>query len=435
MTQQTGCKAPAEPRVQPAGGPAESAQNGPAGASFVVRSRGATIVAQGCRQVLHTAPGRVAADAAHLLRHLSEGPRLLVGALPFDVAEAPHLYQPQALAPAEALRAASQSATPPSAPLPAGGWRLGERPSAGAYRNAVARALALIAAGAGDDAGELGDAGALSKVVLARGLDLEADRPIDIAALLRRLGADPAVTAFCVPLPADARMAAATATRHLVGASPELLVSRRGDRVTSHPLAGSARRLADSAADRASAEALLASEKDHREHGVVVEAILDMLAPLCRELGAPEGTTLASTLSMWHLGTRIEGRLKDPETSSLALAALLHPTPAVCGTPRAAAAAAIAALEPEPRGFYAGAVGWCDAAGEGDWWVAIRCADVCGSRARLFAGAGIVAGSDPVAETEETGAKFAALLAALGVPASALPPHDTPATARPAENT
>ncbi len=122
---------------------------------------------------------------------------------------------------------------------------------------------------------------------------------------------------------------------------------------------------------------------------------------------------------MWHLGTRIEGELKDPEalawTSSAALAALLHPTPAVCGTPRAPAADAIAALEPMPRGFYAGAVGWCDAAGDGDWHVALRCARVQGREARLFAGAGIVADSVPALEGAETRAKFNAMLNALGV--------------------
>ena len=122
---------------------------------------------------------------------------------------------------------------------------------------------------------------------------------------------------------------------------------------------------------------------------------------------------------MWHLGTRIEGMLKDPEMPSVVLAALLHPTPAVCGVPMARANALIHDLEPVPRDFYAGAVGWCDARGDGAWYVAIRCAEIAGATARLYAGAGIVPGSDPMAEAAETGAKFGAFLAALGLPPDA----------------
>ncbi|HEY9216058.1 MAG TPA: chorismate-binding protein, partial [Ancylobacter sp.] len=199
------------------------------------------------------------------------------------------------------------------------------------------------------------------------------------------------------------------------GATPELLIAKTGAAILSHPLAGSAQRLRDASADRAAAEGLRASEKDNREHAEVVSAILDQLAPYCAELGAPEGTQLVPTASMWHLGTRIVGRLRDAGTPAVELASLLHPTPAVCGTPREAAAKAIAELEGYDRGFYAGAVGWCGASGDGVWHVAIRCAEIAGHEARLYAGAGIVRGSDPVAEGEETSAKFAALLRALGI--------------------
>jgi isochorismate synthase len=267
----------------------------------------------------------------------------------------------------------------------------------------VRRALAVMA----DEAGQ---PGALTKIVLSRSLLARADRPIDLGALLCRLSADPAVTAFLVPLPPENG-----APRWLAGATPELLLDKRGARIRSHPLAGSARREADNGADAAAAEALARSDKDRREHAIVADCVLDTLAPLCRSLSAPQGTTLMRTRSMWHLGTAIEGELKDPDLSAAALAALLHPTPAVCGLPRARAARLIGEIEPMDRGFYAGAVGWCDAAGDGAWHVAIRCAEIRGATARLYAGAGIVPGSDPVAEAAETGAKYGALLAALGI--------------------
>jgi isochorismate synthase len=118
---------------------------------------------------------------------------------------------------------------------------------------------------------------------------------------------------------------------------------------------------------------------------------------------------------MWHLGTRIVGTLKDEETPVAELAAALHPTPAVCGLPRRRAAEVISALEGYDRGFYAGAVGWADEQGDGEWYVSIRSARIAGAHATLYAGAGIVAGSDPAAETDETSAKFVAMLSALGI--------------------
>lgn len=200
-----------------------------------------------------------------------------------------------------------------------------------------------------------------------------------------------------------------------MGGTPELLLDKRGAEILSHPLAGSARRSTDAREDRAAAEALAGSEKDQREHALVVEFILDTLAPLCRTLGAPEGTCITSTGSMWHLGTRIAGRLRDKDQPAPVLAACLHPTPAVCGLPRDPAAELIRQLEPVQRDFYAGAVGWCDARGDGAWHVAIRCAELQGTHARLYAGAGIVPGSDPDSETRETGAKFGAMLSAFGL--------------------
>ncbi|PZR12488.1 MAG: isochorismate synthase [Azospirillum brasilense] len=323
---------------------------------------------------------------------------LLAGALPFDRDAPDHLTAPERVTEPAGSGASGPTA---SAASPAPRWSLRPEPAAAVYAASVARALEAMAAEPG-----------LAKLVLSRCLVATAERAIDPEALLRRLDTDPAITAFLVPLPP----AGDGAGRLLAGATPELLVSRQGRAVLSHPLAGSARREADPAADRAAAEALGRSGKDRREHALVAEFILDMLAPHCRKLGAPEGTTITSTRSMWHLGTRIEGELKDPGTSAADLAALLHPTPAVCGVPRDRAAERIHALEGYERDFYAGAVGWCDRAGDGSWHVSIRCAEITGNRARLYAGAGIVPGSDPQAEARETAAKFRAMLNALGVP-------------------
>ncbi|PJJ97220.1 isochorismate synthase [Lysobacteraceae bacterium NML91-0213] len=323
-----------------------------------------------------------------------DGPGLLVGALPFDPHADDVLYQPDHLVAAPAGEG-NRGALQPRA--------LFAEPDEAAYAAAVARCVARL--------GAPGDPHGLHKVVLARSLRVEAQAPVDPLRLAARLGEDPSVTTYAVPLP----VAPGEAPAWLVGATPELLVSRHGDTVVSHPLAGSARRWPDAGRDGAAARALMASAKDHDEHRHVVEAILDALAPLCSRLHAPVAPSLHATRTMWHLGTRIEGRLKDPAVTSAHLAGLLHPTPAVCGTPRLPALAAIRALEPVERGFYAGAVGWTDAAGDGEWHVAIRCARVQGAALRLFAGAGIVVGSEPALEVDETAAKFRAMLDALGI--------------------
>lgn len=327
-------------------------------------------------------------------------PGMLVGgALAFDRAQPDCLWHCRARP--DAVREVARSA------LPAQDWTLTAQPQPATYASAVARALAIMR-------DEAGTPGGLEKIVLARSLLVRGTAPIRVQELMERLSRDPSATAFRVALPPRDGQ-----PRWLCGATPELLLSKSGARITSHPLAGSARRQDAAAADRQTAAALMASDKDQREHALVVESILDVLSPWCRQLGAPEGTRLTSTRSMWHLGTLIEGELKDPETSSAVLAAQLHPTPAVCGVPMARANALIAELEPFARDFYAGAVGWCDARGNGAWHVAIRCAEICGAEARLYAGAGIVPGSDPMAEAAETGAKFGAFLTALGLPADA----------------
>ncbi len=364
-----------------------STQNG-----FLAQGEAARIIAPATRLG--------AAVARHFRAHASDLP--LVGALPFDREADATLVQPQRLLDkATTATWLQQAARRVPAPRQ---WSLKAEPERSDFENAVAEAVRRIR---GDNA--------LQKVVLARSLLVRAEGDIDPWWLAQRLGRDASILRYVLPLP----IAPGEAPAWLVGASPELLVSRQGRHIVSEPLAGSAPRCSDDAASCARAEALRRSDKAQREHRHVVEAIADQLAPLCRQLSVPTTPDLKTTASMWHLATRIEGELKHPdaleETSAAALAALLHPTPAVCGTPRTLAAQTIAALEPASRGHYAGAFGHSDARGNGAWHLALRCARIQGNEARLYAGAGIVAGSDPAEEAGETLAKCRALLDALGV--------------------
>ena len=255
----------------------------------------------------------------------------------------------------------------------------------------------------------------LQKVVLARALHLAADAPMDPMAILRRLiEADPEATAYLADLSAAGPRYTG---RVLVGASPELLVARFGHRVTCQPFAGSAPRSADPEIDAANGAALAASEKNLHEHQLVVDTMRAALGPLCGQLEIAEQPQLSRTAALWHLSTPIRATLRDSSTTALDLALALHPTPAVGGAPTMPAVRLIAELEGE-RGFYAGAVGWCDGRGDGRWVVAIRGAELSADRrsAVAQAGGGIVAESDADEEVDETTTKFRTILAALGVP-------------------
>jgi isochorismate synthase len=263
------------------------------------------------------------------------------------------------------------------------------------YEAAVEQALAAI------------DAGVVEKVVLARTLLVEADHPIDVSLVARRLNdEEPGAYVYLVALPGGST---------LVGASPELVVRRRGRKVFSDPLAGTARRSPDRARDREIAQQLLDAVKEQREHRLVAEAVADALTPFCTKLVVDSEASVSSTATLWHLHTAIKGTLKPDAPDALTIAAALHPTPAVCGTPQPAAAALIGRLEPFDRRFFAGLVGWVDALGDGEWALTLRCAEISGATARLHAGAGIVAGSEPALEDLETEAKFGVGLRALGV--------------------
>lgn len=244
-------------------------------------------------------------------------------------------------------------------------------------------------------------AGELDKVVLARDLLVAAESPIDTRWLLTALAARYDNTwTFCVG--------------GLVGATPELLVRRDQGLVTSRVLAGTIRRTGDDAKDLALAASLARSSKDLEEHEYAVRSVADALTPHCSSMNVPEAPFVLHLSNVMHLATDVTGVSADDATS-LALAASLHPSAAVGGTPTADAVALIAELEGMDRGRYAGPVGWMDAVGDGEWGIALRCGRFDDGEAsmRLFAGCGIVAGSDPDAEVAESDAKLVPMRDAL----------------------
>ena len=244
--------------------------------------------------------------------------------------------------------------------------------------------------------------GALIKAVIARDISVTCDTAIDVHAVLLRL-----------------RSTFGSSYRYsidgFIGASPELLVAVDNSTVTSHPLAGTTNRTGDPTTDSRLAAELQASAKNQIEHRVVVDMVHDTLLPFCSFLDWQPDPTVVAVANVQHLGTAVVGQLNKPTTHVLTLARALCPTPALGGYPSAEAIKFITAVEGMQRGNYGGAVGWIDATGNGTWAVAIRCAQISQDKksARLFAGGGIVAQSDPLAELAETQVKFQAMLWAI----------------------
>jgi menaquinone-specific isochorismate synthase len=232
----------------------------------------------------------------------------------------------------------------------------------------------------------------LRKVVLARDLHASADIPIDPRVLLRWLAAR---YPGCYTFACDG----------MVGATPELLIGKDGWEVSSLVLAGTTPRGATQAEDSALSRVMLGSAKENEEHEYAAVSLRDTLSPLCAAMYVAPRPELIRLPNVQHLGTRVRGTLAAAR-SALALVAAVHPTAAVGGTPTDAAVEVIRELESMDRERYAGPVGWIDADGNGEWCIALRCAQLAGNRARLFAGCGIVAGSDPAAELAETESKF-----------------------------
>ncbi|MDO4232571.1 MAG: isochorismate synthase, partial [Lautropia sp.] len=315
---------------------------------------------------------------------------LIVGAIPFDSTQPSSLFVPvthhwQAKTPSNSVR-----------PLTEGSLQYSDAvPDERGFKHSVKHAVVNF---------EYSD---VRKAVLSISRQLQFSSPIDLDILQANLRAqNPSGYLFRVSLPDDGT---------LIGVSPELLVRKHGNRMESNPLAGSIGRRPTEAEDQENARQLMASEKDHFEHKLVVDDIRHHLGPLCSELDIPEKPSLLQTATLWHLSTFLHGTLKDENLSALQLACLLHPTPAVCGVPTERARRLIRFVEAFDRGLFTGVVGWCNSKGEGEWVITIRCGLARHDTIRIFAGAGIVAASNPDTEWTEVQTKLGTMLRACGI--------------------
>jgi menaquinone-specific isochorismate synthase len=290
--------------------------------------------------------------------------------------------------PPGAVRVPALRRRPTAAPAPVAARVVGEVPPAQTWRDIVAGLVARLQADEAD------------KVVLARAVDIEADRTIDARAVAARLVErfPSCFTYICAGL---------------VGASPELLVRRTGRQAESLVLAGSVRRGHDAEEDGELEHSLLASPKNRHEHAVAVDSVRDVLSATAVDIDVEPEPQLVRLANITHLGTHVQAWLPTPSPTALELAAALHPTAAVGGAPADVAVEMIRELEAAPRGRYAAPVGWVDARGDGEFAIALRCAQLDGPRARVWAGAGVVRESEPDAELAETDVKLDAVMRAL----------------------
>jgi salicylate biosynthesis isochorismate synthase len=313
----------------------------------------------------------------------------LAAVVPIDGRFALTVAVPAGVAPDQAIAPLRAMAEPEDPPYPdLGGHTLESVPSVADWRTAVGEAVALIAE---ND---------LRKVVLSRSVIVRSDaapRGFDLVYYLD--GTYPRCFGF----------AWRSGTATFLGASPELLVRSIGGVVSSNPLAGSAPRGEGEEEDRALAEALMRSPKDRIEHRLVVDDVVGRLESFVDRVDVPDGPSLKRMATVQHLSTPVSGILTEP-THVLRIVEALHPTPAVGGTPRGRATAFIDKVEGFDRGWYTGGVGWVDGSGDGEFAIALRCGLVEGTEAHVFAGAGIVADSDPDAELVETRLKLRPLL-------------------------
>ena len=286
---------------------------------------------------------------------------------------------------------ADETLVPPAEPVPTSAtWSIEPLVDTERYLAAVAAARDAVREGS------------LQKAVIARPIEVRSDRPIDVHAVLRRLKATFGSShRFSID--------------GFIGASPELLVAVEGGVVSSFPLAGTTRTTGDDEVDAKLAAELHASEKNRIEHAAAIEMVRDTLLPFCSYLDWAPEPEIVKVANVQHLGSRAEGMLSKPHATVIELVRALQPTPAVGGHPREAAIELIERVEGFERGVYGGTVGWCDGHGDGRWAVSLRCAELSADRrsARLVAGGGIVADSDPLSELAETQAKFQAMLSAL----------------------
>lgn len=336
-------------------------------------------------------------DKAKELGHANP---IVTGAIPFDYKKPAHLHVPETVQSSVQPQEYGVSRTVETDSIPT--YEIKSVPEPTQYKEGVKKGLNQIASGY------------LDKIVLARSLHLTTSARVNINQLIQNLaGQNTKGYTFAVDL--NKKEDSSVSNKTLIGASPELLVSRTGLHVVANPLAGSRPRSDDLVEDQRRSKELLSSSKDLHEHAVVVDAVAQALRPFFKNIEVPESPSVISTETMWHLSTEVKGELANPETSSLELAISLHPTPAVCGSPFERARESILEIEPFNRGFFTGMVGWCDANGDGEWIVTIRCAEVEEKELRLFAGAGVVGESKPEEELAETSAKFQTMLRAMGI--------------------
>ena len=327
-----------------------------------------------------------------------EAPAMVVGAIPFDARRPGGLYRP--------VRVVVEQAPSPGAVVAPTGRLdvIGQSPDPDGYRRIVRKAVTAIRSGAMD------------KVVLGRCATVEVShasevwRPEDVLARLRASNPD----AYVFRLDLDGGMGGLfDEPGILLGASPELVLSCSDSRIWTLPLAGTIARGTDPASDIRAARALLSSGKDLAEHAHVSRAVVEALGRHVDDIEMPSGPQLVATPVVWHLGTPIEGVLREGR-SPLELLYDLHPTPAVCGWPSTPARDFIARCEGFDRGLFAGLIGWMDVNGDCEWALVLRAGVLHADRATMFAGAGIVAASDPASELRETATKMMTFTSALG---------------------
>ena len=325
---------------------------------------------------------------------------VVVGSIPFDTSKPSCLIVPQchrwidlsgAYIPAPPAPHALQSYFP----------RDNQNHGREAFQNAVRELIQMF------------ESGPIKKVVLSSMLDVPVGGNLAIGDVIHKiLLATVSGYRFAIPVHDEGT---------LVGASPELLVRKTGSAIVSNPLAGSIGRF-QFGDESLAEEHLQNSAKDRYEHSLVVEQVRQVLELFCSKLNVPPTPSLLQTPTLWHLSTLIKGSLNRLSTNSLALACALHPTPAVCGFPRGLARQAIRQFEAFDRDLFTGMTGWMDHNGNGEWAVTIRCGIVKKNHVRVFAGAGIVPGSDPEREWAEISAKLAPMLWTLGmIPKEARP--------------
>lgn len=329
----------------------------------------------------------------------TRGP-IALGAVPFLPGSPADLIVPDLIVAKDATGRVWQTRVGDSAPATAVRSRPSEATAASySIKPGVAVEHYLAAVAAARDAVR---SGRMAKAVIARPIVVESDQPIDVHAVLLRLKASFGSSyRFSID--------------GFFGASPELLVEVDDDIVRSHPLAGTTRTTGDPELDAKLAAELHASPKNRIEHDAAIAMVRDTLLPFCSYLDWAPEPSIVKVANVQHLGSQAEGRLSRPTASVIELVRALQPTPAVGGHPREAAIELITAVEGFERGVYGGTVGWVDGHGNGTWAVSLRCAELSPDRrsARLVAGGGIVADSDPVSELAETQAKFQAMLSAI----------------------